>query len=890
MMKNIIDRQAVRVIALIFLLFTLSISVKAYVYYYAVLDGNTLTLKRYTYSLQRSSSCILLDTDDPIFVVSSPESIVSYAFRDVVRTIVIDSSIGYADPVMNSNCGRWFRELVNLESISGLQYLNTSKVADMSYMFYNCKNLTNMDVSKLNTSNVKSMHSMFYDCKSLTSIDVSGFNTSSVTDMSYMFSDCNSLKSIKFRGSSDGDYYFDTSNVEKMNNMFYRCSSLEELDVSGFKTSNVKDMSGMFDGCSKLVSLDLNNFDTQNVTDMCRMFRGCLKLSTLDVSKFNTSKVTDMSSVFSECESLLEIDVTNWNTSNVTNMSGMFYWTGIRSLDLTHFDVSKVETMKEMFYSNIYLQTIYCNDTWNCQVSEHMFAYCSVLKGAAKWGEGKSNDVSYANPGNGYFTYKDYDVWVCGVQVTRNNYNDLSSISSVYGSVKYDPYSNTLILEDATINGNDNIKGGIYSQGKVLNINAVGVNNVSSDNSSAITCSDGSVNITGTGSLSVIGATGVSVLSDSKENSISVSGGVLFSAIGMNAYGIIGKVNNGKYLTTLNISGENTKVRIKGAVQDVLRIKDLVLSDGLMITQPTDAYFSNNSIKNSDGTFVKDEWVEIGLRRYGFEVGGIPVTILNKDNITGSNIKQGTATYDDETKTLTLTDCSIGMDYTTGTIGIKSRMDSLAIHLVGNNSIGMVDTGIESTGDVTIAGPGKLGFVICNTGIYMAGISAKDLAITDGAKLDMTLVGTGILGQTLKVTGTTRVVYRKNLRVSGGMSDVSIVASTSAISDMNKLVLSDGLSLTAPVGAKFASHAVCDKDGNVVKGKNVRISLAGDVNNDGAVTMADANAVVNYFLATDKPSNFDVDNANVNGDADDDGKPSITMADANAIVNMFLGQ
>ena len=890
MMKNIIDRQAVRVIALVFLLFTLSISVKAYVYYYAVLDGNTLTLKRYTYSLQRSSSCILLDTDDPIFVASSPESIVSYAFRDVVRTIVIDSSIGYADPVMNSNCGRWFRELVNLESISGLQYLNTSKVADMSYMFYNCKNLTNMDVSKLNTSNVKSMHSMFYDCKSLTSIDVSGFNTSSVTDMSYMFSDCNSLKSIKFRGSSDGDYYFDTSNVEKMNNMFYRCSSLEELDVSGFKTSNVKDMSGMFDGCSKLVSLDLNNFDTQNVTDMCRMFRGCLKLSTLDVSKFNTSKVTDMSSVFSECESLLEIDVTNWNTSNVTNMSGMFYWTGIRSLDLTHFDVSKVETMKEMFYSNIYLQTIYCNDTWNCQVSEHMFAYCSVLKGAAKWGEGKSNDVSYANPGNGYFTYKDYDVWVCGVQVTRNNYNELSSISSVYGSVKYDPYSNTLILEDATINGNDNIKGGIYSQGKVLNINAVGVNNVSSDNSSAITCSDGSVNITGTGSLSVIGATGVSVLSDSKENSISVSGGVLFSAIGMNAYGIIGKVNNGKYLTTLNISGENTKVRIKGAVQDVLRIKDLVLSDGLMITQPTDAYFSNNSIKNSDGTFVKDEWVEIGLKKYGFEVGGIPVTILNKDNITGSNIKQGTATYDDETKTLTLTDCSIGMDYTTGTIGIKSSMDSLAIHLVGNNSIGLVDTGIESTGDVTIAGPGKLGFVICNTGIYMAGISAKDLAITDGTKLDMTLVGTGILGQTLKVTGTTRVVYRKNLRVSGGMTDVSIVASTSAISDMNKLVLSDGLSLTAPVGAKFASHAVCDKDGNVVKGKNVRISLAGDVNNDGAVTMADANAVVNYFLATDKPSDFDVDNANVNGDADDDGKPSITMADANAIVNMFLGQ
>ena len=123
------------------------------------------------------------------------------------------------------------------------------------------------------------------------------------------------------------------------------------------------------------------------------------------------------------------------------------------------------------------------------------------------------------------------------------------------------------------------------------------------------------------------------------------------------------------------------------------------------------------------------------------------------------------------------------------------------------------------------------------------------------------------------------------------MTDVSIMASTSAISDIDDLVLSDGLSLTAPVGAKFENHAVCDKDGNVVGSlKTVRISHLGDVNNDGAITMADANAVVNYFLATDKPSSFDVDNANVNGDGDDDGKPSITMADANAIVNMFLGQ
>ena len=60
-------------------------------------------------------------------------------------------------------------------------------------------------------------------------------------------------------------------------------------------------------------------------------------------------------------------------------------------------------------------------------------------------------------------------------------------------------------------------------------------------------------------------------------------------------------------------------------------------------------------------------------------------------------------------------------------------------------------------------------------------------------------------------------------------------------------------------------------------------TIRGDVNHDGSVTMADANMVVNYFLASNKPEDFDTTAADVNGDGD------ITMADANQIVNMFLG-
>lgn len=58
--------------------------------------------------------------------------------------------------------------------------------------------------------------------------------------------------------------------------------------------------------------------------------------------------------------------------------------------------------------------------------------------------------------------------------------------------------------------------------------------------------------------------------------------------------------------------------------------------------------------------------------------------------------------------------------------------------------------------------------------------------------------------------------------------------------------------------------------------------VLGDVNNDDMITMADANAVVNYFLASDKPADFNVDAGDVNCDGD------VTMADANQIVNIFL--
>ena len=64
-------------------------------------------------------------------------------------------------------CSGWFRDMIHLETIEGLEKLHTEKVRDMSYMFAGCEKLTKLDLSSWNISNVTDMTDMFKDCYTL---------------------------------------------------------------------------------------------------------------------------------------------------------------------------------------------------------------------------------------------------------------------------------------------------------------------------------------------------------------------------------------------------------------------------------------------------------------------------------------------------------------------------------------------------------------------------------------------------------------------------------------------------------------------------------------------------------------------------------------------------
>ena len=203
-----------------------------------------------------------------------------------------------------------------------------------------CKALGNVTIKNIvfeesfKTYAPTSLKEFFYNCKTLETISgLEYLNTANITDMSSMFQECSNLKSLDFTN-------FDTKNVSNMYFMFNNCPNLTSLDLTDFNTKNVKNMNGMFCDCSNLTSLDLTNFNTAKVTNMGNMFLGCSNLTSLDLTNFNTAKVTDMHGMFKGCSALTSLDLTNFNTAEVRDMNRMFYMLDESSTALTTIYVS----------------------------------------------------------------------------------------------------------------------------------------------------------------------------------------------------------------------------------------------------------------------------------------------------------------------------------------------------------------------------------------------------------------------------------------------------------------------------------------------------------------------------------------------------------------------
>ena len=364
------------------------------------------------------------------------------AFRDCHSLERIDMSAFRNCNITDSSSV--FSTCKKLKTITNIGNLNISKADGMSYLFYECNALTQLDLSNWDTGNIQYMIATFDGCNNLTELNCSTWNTGKVYNMQLAFYNCNSLETIPVRDWNTKSLMYmdkafgnctslvnldvskwDTSKVVELTNTFYHCSSLKTLDVSKWKTSNVLRSDSLFSGCEKLTSLDVSKWDTGNITtasgmfSACRaltsldvskwntskmtnissMFNGCATLTTLDVSKWDTSNVTNMKSIFSSCPSLTTLDASKWNTGKVIDMSGVFsYCKSLTSLDVSKWDTSKVVDMNYVFSNCEKLTTLDVSkwNTSNVTNMRAMFSGCSGLTSLdiSKWNTGNVTDLS----------------------------------------------------------------------------------------------------------------------------------------------------------------------------------------------------------------------------------------------------------------------------------------------------------------------------------------------------------------------------------------------------------------------------------------------------------------------------------------------------------------
>ena len=353
--------------------------------------------------------------------------------NSAIKSVVFDKSFKtYAPTSLIS----FFADLNSLQTITDLEYLNTANVTNMSYMFYGCKNLSSLDVTKFNTANVTKMRSMFESCSGLTSLDLTNFNTANVTDMDRMFFECSALTTIY---ASDK---FVTTKVKHGYDMFYECRNLKDYSDSktGHKYANCGTtgyFTPVFDyaeydnatgtltfrrGLSKPAgAYDLNegnntpewrkesapehndddeffvpgskidiskvvfdaSFANARPTSCYEWFDFCTSLTEIEgIENLNTEEVTNMGSMFSGCYDLTQLDVSNFNTQKVEDMSDMFVsCMALKSLNVSNFDTQKVKDMNDMFYNCNSLTSLDVSNfnTQKVENMSYMFSSCEGL-------------------------------------------------------------------------------------------------------------------------------------------------------------------------------------------------------------------------------------------------------------------------------------------------------------------------------------------------------------------------------------------------------------------------------------------------------------------------------------------------------------------------------
>lgn len=438
-------------------------------------------------------------------------------------------------------------------------------------------------------------------------------------------------------------------------------------------------------------------------------------------------------------------------------------------------------------------------------------------------------------------------LWVNGRNVLKTgNY----TVPCGEGTAVYDAGSNTLTLRNATItkssSNNSSAYSGIYVEGN-LTIVLDGASQISGALNYGIYSRYGFLTIKGTSRSDSLTIGSADVDTGSPYFGIHLSNGldISISDCTVAAYGIFGGIvsySSDLYITDSTVTA---KCGVNGTwcgictgnvcIDDsssVTAISENSLQLGIyamigFITVGGAQYICNASeVQIVNGEAVK------GLHRPGVYVNGVFLDSTNKSTECG----EGTAEYDFDSNTLTLTNAEITeCSYYAavyGTCGIYAEGD-LKLVLVGENSVASdAETGIYSNGELAISGSGSLSLT-ADSGESPTCIYANSVVINGGSL-------------SLAVESNSAGIYTGTLTVNGG----SVKINLSGPGDSYRAISADyGLSIKGGEVSvqisedyspfNFINGVVCSYYGDIdISGGTVNVSFA-DVSEISAIYSGD---------------------------------------------------
>ena len=392
---------------------------------------------------------------------------------------------------------------------------------------------------------------------------------------------------------------------------------------------------------------------------------------------------------------------------------------------------------------------------------------------------------------------ENYGFKVAGVDVTSDNYLDLTEINGVSGKVYFDPNTRTLTLDNATIEA-DGSNAILNETCDYLSIELIGTNNFDVTDFAGITLKEETTIWSHCGGKLSVKSNKCAVLFEGCPLEIV---NCWLEAEG--AWGISADDNVAEEVLKIR----NSHVEATGSEGSICDIAGLEL-DGCHIDIPSKAaYNADKKAVALNGETVKEK-VVIEPNSYGINIADKPVTTLNYKDLTSIYGVSGSASYDPDTKTLTLDNATIERNSTDGTGIVNKTVSDFTVKLIGKNTVTADLASMVLNQTSTITGDGSLYL----TSKRFCGLDMESASVTIDNTSLFVKGGYGIAGF---IGAESEVLTVRNSHVEAEGSG------SGSITLISNLIL-DNCAITQPVGAEFdADQKAVVLNGEVFKSKVV---------------------------------------------------------------------